>query len=286
MRYTEVKSRRRWIFPSRFASTRLPVVIPSLLKQASASVLALLFPDDCRICQKPLREASRIPVCSECLRLPQPFSAAFFCRACRTPFLTEYPLDQQGLCGVCRRGWSGFQAAYSFGEYAGALRKLIHLFKYEKIKPLAGPLGRMLAQALPRDERIDLIVPMPLHWRRRWQRGFNQSMLLARELSRQTGLPVGQVVRRRKQTTPQAGLADAQRRRNVAGAFFVPHSEAVRGKRILLIDDVLTTGATSRVCAAALHAAGAERVIVLTIARVDRRLGRGQDVLLPQPAKP
>lgn len=166
---------------------------------------------------------------------------------------------------------TAFDAVLSFGEYEGVLRKLIHLFKYSRISPLAPRLGALMSRALPRDARFDLLVPMPLHWRRRWRRGFNQSELLARALSQRTGIPVVNAVRRRKSTPAQAGLTGAQRRVNVTGAFAVKKREFVEGRNVLLVDDVLTTGATANACAAALKRAGAGRVTVLTLARVDRR---------------
>jgi ComF family protein len=166
---------------------------------------------------------------------------------------------------------SGFDAAYSFGAYDGALRDLIHLFKYRRIAPLAEPLGRMMGSAFPRDERFDVIVPMPLHWMRRWRRGFNQAELLSRSLSVQTGLPIRRLARRKRFTAAQAGLTNAGRRSNVTGAFTVPRPDSVKGLRLLLIDDVFTTGATAGACARALKRAGAARVAVLTLARADRR---------------
>jgi ComF family protein len=128
-----------------------------------------------------------------------------------------------------------------------------------------------MGRALPRDAAYDVIVPMPLHWRRRWQRGFNQSELLARVLGKRTGLPVANAVIRRKATAAQAGMTSAERRTNVAGAFQVRKRRFVEGRHVLLIDDVLTTGATAGACAAALKRAGARRVTVLTLARADRR---------------
>ena len=89
----------------------------------------LLFPDDCRICHQPLSEIARYPVCSQCLRSPAPLESEYACVACRTPFATPYPLDGNGLCGLCRRGMTGFDGASSYGFYEGALRKLIHVYK-------------------------------------------------------------------------------------------------------------------------------------------------------------
>ena len=219
-----------------------------------------------------MHEVSRIPVCPDCLRGPAPFEAEYFCVSCRTPFQNEFPLDSEGRCGLCRAGLRGFDAAYSFGAYDGALRKLIHLFKYARVEPLSRPLADWMASALPLDERFDLITPVPLHWRRRLQRGFNQSERLAQRMARRTGIPVLRALSRVRVTEVQAGLSNAARRRNTTGAFRPRRSALLAGKRILLIDDVMTTGATAAACALALKRAGAERVALLTVARVDRRL--------------
>lgn len=195
---------------------------------------------------------------------------------CRSPFLSRFPLDDQGRCALCRRGARGFDAAYSFGFYEGELRKLIHLFKYGRIRTLSKPLGRLLAAALPREQRFDAIVPMPLHWHKRWQRGFNQAELLAREIGRRTHTPVVNAIRRARDTESQAGLTSAKRRKNVSGAFqaarFRGRSNTIQGRSVLLIDDVMTTGATAASCARALKRAGAREVTLLTLARADRRL--------------
>jgi ComF family protein len=139
------------------------------------------------------------------------------------------------------------------------------------MRPLAGRLGRLLDRALPIDERYDVIVPVPLHWRRRWNRGFNQAELLAREVSRHRRIPLLNALRRSKATANQAGLTSAGRRRNIAGAFQSRAGVDLHGKRVLLIDDVFTTGATAGACARALKKAGAGTVCLLTLARADRR---------------
>ena len=239
---------------------------------AFASTLAgWVFPDDCRVCGEALQRLSRIPVCEPCLRSLAPLSAEFFCATCRTPFANAFPLDASGRCALCRSGAQGFDAAYSFGAYEGTLRELVHLFKFEGIRTLAAPLAGLLAAACPRHERIDMVVPMPLHWRRYWERGFNQSALLADEIGRRMGIPVRPAVRRVRATAPQAGLTNARRRANVARAFLPSRRCAVRGLRVLLVDDVLTTGATAAACCRALRSAGAEHVALLTLARADRR---------------
>lgn len=220
----------------------------------------------------PLGEVTRVPVCKTCLSKPEPLQAEYFCVRCRTPFLNAFPLDEQGCCALCRLGASGFDAAYSFGAYEGELRELIHLFKYGRVQTLARPLGKLLALGLPREEKFDAIVPVPLHWWKRWQRGFNQSELLAREIARRTHLPVRKSVRRVKYTNAQAGLTNAKRRANVSQAFRSKGGRVLEGQRVLLVDDVMTTGATAAACARALKRAGASYVALLTVARVDRRV--------------
>jgi len=139
------------------------------------------------------------------------------------------------------------------------------------MKPLARPLGEYLRRAIDENELFDCVVPVPLHWRKRWSRGFNQAELLAREAARTRGTPVLRALRRKKPTATQAGLASAGRRRNVAGAFVLRSAADVRGKRILLVDDVMTTGATANACANVLKRGGAKSVSLATLARVDRR---------------
>ncbi|HEX3748798.1 MAG TPA: ComF family protein [Bryobacteraceae bacterium] len=182
-------------------------------------------------------------------------------------------MGDDGRCALCRAGVRGFDAAYCFGSYEGTLRELIHLYKYSRIETLWRPLSAFLAGALPLDECFDAVTPVPLHWRKRWQRGFNQSELLARAIARRRGIPVVRALRRTRFTQTQAGLSNTERRRNVAAAFQCRRPAfALAGKRVLLIDDVMTTGSTAAVCARALKQAGAARVVLATVARVDRRL--------------
>jgi ComF family protein len=165
-----------------------------------------------------------------------------------------------------------FDSAYSFGSYDDALRKLIHIFKYGKVESLAEPLGRFLLQSLPMDQMFDLVIAMPMHWRKRWERGFNQAELLAAPVAKRYGVKLASNLRRRRYTKPQAGLSEAQRRENLRNCFCVSRPGELTGKRVLLIDDVFTTGATLRAAAAALKEAGASYVCALTLARVDRRM--------------
>jgi ComF family protein len=237
----------------------------------SFALFNLVFPDDCRLCEKPLTNISRIPVCASCLSLPQPLQMDYFCRVCRTPFVDSYPLDEQDLCTVCRENRASFDSAYSYGSYEGALQKLIQLFKYAKVESLAGPLSRLLLLSLPFEENFDVVVAMPMHWRKRWQRGFNQAELLAEPVARRLGLKLSQSLRRVRYTAAQAGLNEKERRANLKDSLAVKRPAEIHGKRVLLIDDVFTTGASLRAAAAVLKAGGAAHVTALTLARVDHR---------------
>jgi len=198
--------------------------------------------------------------------------AEFFCVSCRAPFLNRFPLDAEGRCALCRAGLRGFDAAYCFGSYDGTLRELIHLYKYRGIETLSKPLAGFLAAALPLDQRFDAVTAVPLHWRKQWQRGFNQSELLAREIARRYAVPVVRALGRVRFTQTQAGLSNTGRRRNVAAAFRARRaSKTLAGRRVLLIDDVMTTGSTAAACARTLKQAGAASVVLATVARVDRR---------------
>jgi ComF family protein len=243
----------------------------SSLQAIPHGIFSLFFPAECRICDTPLTGFTRVPVCRDCLNAPAPLEADYFCASCNAPFQNDFPLDANGVCALCRSGLHGFDSAASFGFYDGALRSLIHLFIYSGMRPLAARLSGLMNRALPTDDRYDFIVPVPLHWRRRWHRGFNQAELLARGVAKHRRIPLANALRRRKATADQAALTSAGRRRNIVGAFQSRKGIDIRGKRILLIDDVFTTGATASACALTLKRAGATTVSLLTLARADRR---------------
>jgi ComF family protein len=176
------------------------------------------------------------------------------------------------VCLTCSEGLRGYDCAFVYGGYDGPLRRMVHVMKYERVESLAAPLGAMALRALPREMPHDLVVAMPMHWFRRYQRGFNQAELLARVVASRLGLPLAAPVARRW-CTRQSGLTLAERRRNVGTSFQVRRPLEVSGKRVLLVDDVLTTGATAAACGRELKRAGAAHVTLLTLARADRRLG-------------
>ena len=267
--FVQCDLRWRWVFSS---SRRTATLVPSAVPASFHAFFTLFFPADCRICGSPLEELTRIPLCRECLRSPEPFLPEFYCVRCRTPFENAFPLDAEGRCPLCRNGLRGFDAAYCFGSYEGVLREWIHLYKYGRVKTLVRPLGELLAAALPSGEQWDAVVPVPLHWRRRWRRGFNQSDLLARFVAMRRNVPVIPALKRVRYTPTQTGLSNTARRKNVAAAFDTVRRRSVAGRRILLVDDVMTTGSTAAACAAALRRAGATNITLLTVARADRRL--------------
>jgi ComF family protein len=199
------------------------------------------------------------------------------CVQCGEPFVSPHGPDH--LCGQCLEQPFHFQKARAAGLYQGALRAVIHHLKYQYRDNLAQPLGRLLWQTLRthwEPAALDRIVPVPLHPRRLRQRGFNQAYALIRQwpgLARQSGLAVGPdwidpaVLRRHKITQPQTGLSKKERAANLRQAFQVTAPDRIQGQRILLVDDVFTTGATADACAQALLKAGAAEISVLTLAR-------------------
>ena len=243
------------------------------------ALLDIVFPPRCEVCQR----FGPTPLCSECAgqirRILPPF-----CHICGEAF---DPQARGGpICSDCRGRRHSFQLARAFGFYEGPLRKAIHRFKYQGQRVLARPLGALLTAHL-RDnspsaadgssappppsiplQQLDLICPVPLFPARQRARGFNQAELICRALSRATDISLRTgVLQRVRDTLPQVHLPASQRAANVRGAFAAPQPETVRGKTVLLVDDVFTTGATLRECARTLQRAGACAVFALALAR-------------------
>ena len=170
-----------------------------------------------------------------------------------------------GCCEACARQLfraQHYPKGVYLGSYEGQLKRAVRSFKFHGVTRLAEVFARELALELSKtDHTLDLLCPVPLHWTRYLQRGYNQSALIAKALSRRTDIPV-ETLRRTKRTRQQALLSAAERHSNVADAFV---AENVRGRRIALIDDVITTGATMEACEAALLEAGARSVLWLSI---------------------
>ena len=215
------------------------------------------------------------PRCVACGR-----HGAFLCRGCREAMpralpprcpLCWQPGRRGETCNRCAQAPPAFAGARSLYLFQGPVREAVHALKYNHLSALARPMGELMAAHVQEEELpVDMVVPVPLFGRRQRVRGYNQSGLLARELARLDGLSLAERgLNRRRDTPPQARSLDAEaRRRNVAGAF-AAEGRRVEGRRVLLIDDVMTTGATLDACAQALRQGGAVSVWALTFARED-----------------
>lgn len=219
----------------------------------------LLFPPRCQVCGR----AGTFPLCEGCWlgfpRIERPV-----CQVCGRPL--RGPRELVFVCVPCRHRRNPVRVR-AFGRYDGRLRDAVHALKYRGRLALADPLGRALAQLLAQDARAataDALVPVPLHPRREAQRGFNQAEELARAVGRYLQRPTRRVLVRVRDTPSQTELDEDERRRNVRGAFAV--RESVRGLRLVLVDDVVTTGSTLAECAAVLRAAGAAEVLGVALA--------------------
>ena len=246
------------------------------------SLLAALFPSDCRICQSSLFSVSRLPVCSSCIESIEPILLAR-CNVCGDLLAGPNAAFGDACCAECASESPAFERAVNYGAYTGVLRQLIHLLKYERVRAAANPLGRFTAEAcLQLEGDIDvaelLMIPVPVHKLRMRSRGFNQAELIARAAQRGIEEAIGRRVTldvtallRVRFAESQVALNAEERRQQIRGAFKVTARERVKGREILLVDDVLTTGATASECARELRQAGAARVWVVTPARA---LGR------------
>jgi ComF family protein len=241
------------------------------LKTASGALGSIAFPADCRVCEHLLTHAARIPICDLCLSSFATIGPGS-CDLCGRPatFDPEFP-RAVSYCRDCQERRFAFQLARSYGLYEGSLVRAILLLKYERIEPLGAWFAERLSAIVAREPQrmaADLIVPVPLHRQRRRERGFNQVDVFGRPLARQLRLPYRPVLLMRSRPRPEKHLLRHDERwEAVRGAFAICEGGRVDNLRILLLDDVMTTGATLDACARALREAGAKSVLGLTIAR-------------------
>lgn len=239
------------------------------MRSWAVAALDLLYPAICPACGGSLAAGRRDPLCGACwtgiLRLAPPW-----CSTCGVPVVTfDRSTPPAGPCPTCRAEPPPFDYARAAAHYSGPLRDALPALKFHGKRALARPLAELLieqcAGALPAG--IDAVIPVPLAPARERARGFNQAALIAEPVARALGIPLRpRWLARARATLPQSDLGAAERRANVRNAFQA--APAVAGRHVMVVDDVLTTGATAGECARALRVAGAQRIGVLTVARV------------------
>ena len=252
----------------------------NFFRRLLASLAASVYPDLCPLCRAPLPHSGS-SFCAQCEASLVPISHPF-CPRCGKPFASKLGGDHP--CGDCYlHPRPPFSRARAYGLYQGPLAEGIRRLKYQAEFSLVCGLAAILEEAFEgafSEEKYDLLIPVPLHRRRLRSRGFNQAILLSRGLARRYGLRLDcHNLQRIRDTAPQYGLTAPQREKNVKGAFALQRPELVAGRRVLLVDDVYTTGATAKECARVLKRAKAAGIDVLTLARA----GAGSPP--PPPAK-
>lgn len=242
-------------------------------KEMFSAFVDILFPRVCHICSKSLKEDKTAFDKNICLRCAQEMArtSVVSCSLCAQKLDTEKELRTL-LCRSCAKEPCGYEKLLACFIYQGPTKELIHKFKYGNRPYLAKTIARLMLTTLEHDgqslhKKADAIVPVPLHTARSREREFNQSRLLAEEFSSVFGAPVSAALIKIRPTPAQASLPSGQRAGNVSGVFSVSDEHAVRGKNLLLIDDVVTTTATVREASLALKTAGAARITVLAFAK-------------------
>jgi len=246
----------------------MPSCVPQIMRLCRVALRAVL-PIDCISCERPLRADPTPYFCNDCWEHIAPVAGPR-CACCDQPFASKAVTmwTPRHRCQPCLRRPPAYERAWTLYPYIPPLQDAICAFKYRNVFSLAKPLAALAIRALPEELYADVIVPVPLHPSRLRVRGFNQSLLIADRLGRHLNRPVSTTdLIRTVVTEPQTSLTRAERIRNLRRAFTVRHTEAFVGRKVLLIDDVFTTGTTLNECAKALRAAGAASVAALTLAR-------------------
>jgi len=195
--------------------------------------------------------------------------AVQYCPRCGASIGPNIPVRQDG-CAACPTTLPRFARVVRLGPYTEPLRHAIHQLKYRRQEAMLSHLGALLCEAAQgqcSDDQFDLVMPVPMHWRRRYARGHDHAMAIARSLARRMGLPMGSELMRVRNTPPQVHLSRSRRIENVRGAFAVSSKKTIEGAHVLLVDDVTTTGATANECARTLLGGGALRVTLAVLAK-------------------
>ncbi len=258
----------------------------NVTQQLLRRLLHFVLPAPCLGCAAPVWEPrDSLGLCPRCRRRLVRWPAG--CDVCGRPIAGGRPTGERPpsrRCGECRRRRRPYRRLLSAWSYQHPADAVLVGLKFGRLEYLGGHLGRRLGELFqPRVADCDLVVPVPLHWRRRLTRGYNQAAAIARPLGRALELPVAPLLRRRRATPPQSRLHKKERRKNLRRAFAVYRPGRCRGRRVLLVDDVVTTGATLEAAARCLRRAGARSVTALTAARTPTKQ---EALLLPKTEKP
>jgi ComF family protein len=242
-----------------------PQKLPGLIRHA----VRFFLPADCAACGVPLTTDPVPLFCKTCWETIVPLRLAR-CSQCDRPLPSPVALTYSPThrCHHCTVRPPAYRKAWTLYPYLPPLQDAICLFKYRGKVSLAKPLGRLMLDMLPAALDADLVIPVPLHPTRLREREFNQSLLLADQVAKHVNIPLSFTnLVRTTQSEPQSTLSRKERMKNLRRAFAVRHPQSIAQKRILLIDDVFTTGTTVNECAKVLRKAGAEEIFVLTLAR-------------------
>ena len=237
--------------------------LPSVLREMFETAIVFLYPAKCRVCEDFLGVTSMPYICANCWQDIQ-FLEPPWCDICGAP-------DINGLCDACATSPPRYGQLRSIALYQTTLQQAIHLFKFEKKKGFARHLIQLINAHIPADCGIatyDFILPIPIHKKRLRERGFNQATLLADGIAKAGRVRVlTNTLVRKRHTVAQSSLDREARQQNIVGAFEVLEPSMIRGKRLLVIDDVFTTGATIREAVSELWTADPTEIDVLTLAR-------------------
>jgi len=252
---------------------RLTDAIRSRFREMREALASVLFPAPCRVCGRTLDTGSRVPLCHACLAaLTQGFPEPL-CHRCGRPIVSSAVVGGISLpeCHLCRAGVYDFDFARSFGAYTSPMARAILLLKYGNVIPLGAWFASRLAGLVERQAEVfaaDVVVPVPLDSGRLRERGYNHAELVARPFARLLGIPFRSYLLVRTRPRPnRLRLTRRERWESVRGAYATHKSAQVDKLRVLLVDDVFTTGATLDACSRALKQGGASRVVGLTVAR-------------------
>lgn len=232
------------------------------------SLFDLILPQVCPVCDARITDPEFSIICPACHKGIRTVTPPY-CPCCGLP----YPSDASGghLCAACIKGRRYFTLHRTCAIYDGTIKEAIHRFKYNGIRPLVHPFVDLMINVFKEmvvQFPVDLLVPVPLHKRRLRERGFNQALLLARELSKRSGILYdARTLIKVNDTAVQINLKKKERKKNLIGAFAITDRLAIEGRMVLLVDDVYTTGATLDECARTLRKGGAKGVAAITIAR-------------------